>query len=76
MAPSSRRGRVFRVNYPLLGTSAALEVPEFFGGEIGDVGMAIADVPHFAIGDRRVVSLGRLHETGRAALQYSCQVPL
>ena len=46
---------VFRVNDPLLGTSAALEVLEFFGGEIGDVGMAIADVPQFAIGDRRVV---------------------
>lgn len=46
---------VFRVNDPLLGTAAALEVLEFFGGEIGDVGMAIADMPRFAIGDRRVV---------------------
>ena len=46
---------VFRVNDPLLGTAAALEVLEFFGGEIGDVGMAIADIPRFAIGDRRVV---------------------
>jgi hypothetical protein len=46
---------VFRVNDPLLGTSAALEVLEFFGGELGDVGMAIAEMPAFAVGDRRVV---------------------
>ena len=46
---------VFRVNDPLLGTSAALEVLEFFGGEIGDVGMAIAEMPAFAVGDRRMV---------------------
>lgn len=46
---------IFRVNDPLFGTTAALEVLEFFGGEIGDVGMAIAEMPSFAIGDRRVV---------------------
>ena len=46
---------VFRVNDPLFGTTAALEVLEFFGGELGDVGMAIAEMPRFAIGDRRVV---------------------
>jgi hypothetical protein len=46
---------IFRVNDPLFGTTAALEVLEFFGGEIGDVGMAIAEMPAFAIGDRRVV---------------------
>ena len=46
---------VFRVSDPLHGTSAALEVLEFFGGEVGDVGMAIADMPRFAVGDRRVV---------------------
>ena len=46
---------VFRVHDPLFGTTAALEVLEFFGGEIGDVGMAIAEMPVFTIGDRRVV---------------------
>ena len=46
---------IFRVNDPLFGTTAALEVLEFFGGELGDVGMAIAEMPSFAIGDRRVV---------------------
>lgn len=46
---------IFRVHDPLFGTTSALEALEFFGGEIGDVGMAIAEMPTFAIGDRRVV---------------------
>lgn len=46
---------VFRVADPLAGTNAALEVFEFFGGELGGIGMAIAEMPSFAIGDRRVV---------------------
>ena len=48
---------VFRVNDPLFGTTAALEVLEFFGGEIGGVGMAIAGMPAFAIGVGRVLTL-------------------
>jgi hypothetical protein len=61
MAVTTREGAViktrvvFRVTDPLLGTGAALEVLEFFGGEIGAVGMAIAEIPAFARGDRRVV---------------------
>jgi hypothetical protein len=46
---------VFRVQDPLFGTTAALEVLEFLGGEVGDVGMAVEGMPRFAIGDRRVV---------------------
>ncbi|OFW17033.1 MAG: hypothetical protein A3F70_05435 [Acidobacteria bacterium RIFCSPLOWO2_12_FULL_67_14] len=46
---------VFRVSDPIWGTSAALEVFDFFGGEWGGVGMAIAEMPTFAVGDRRVV---------------------
>jgi hypothetical protein len=46
---------VFRVQDPVFGTSAALEVLEFLGGEVGDVGMAVAGMPRFTVGDRRVV---------------------
>jgi hypothetical protein len=46
---------VFRVQDPLFGTSAALEVLEFLGGEVGDVGMAVEGMPRFAVGERRVV---------------------
>ncbi|MBI4886095.1 MAG: hypothetical protein HY824_03290 [Acidobacteria bacterium] len=53
--PVIRTRVVFRVTDPLWGTTAALEVLEFFGGEIGDLGMAIAEMPTFAVGDRRVV---------------------
>jgi hypothetical protein len=53
--PVIRTRVIFRVSDPLYGTGAALEVLEFFGGEVGDVGMAIADMPRFALGDRRVV---------------------
>jgi hypothetical protein len=45
----------FRVSDPMWGTTSALEILEFFGGEWGDIGMAIAEMPKFAVGDRRVV---------------------
>lgn len=46
---------VFQVSDPLLGTTTALEIFEFLGGELGDVGMEIAGMPKFTVGDRRVV---------------------
>jgi hypothetical protein len=45
----------FRVSDPLFGTTSALELLEFLGGEWDGVGMAIAGMPRFAEGDRRVV---------------------
>jgi hypothetical protein len=45
----------FRVDDPLLASTGAIEVLEFLGGETGGVGMAVAEMPTFAIGDRRVV---------------------
>jgi len=46
---------IFRVQDPMFGTTAALEVFEFLGGEVGDVGMAVAGMPRFTVGDRRMV---------------------
>lgn len=46
---------VFRVQDPVFGTTSALEVLEFLGGEWGDIGMAVAGMPRFTIGDRRIV---------------------
>jgi len=46
---------VFRVSDPLWGTTTILEVFDFLGGEWGDVGMVVAEMPQFAVGDRRVV---------------------
>ena len=46
---------IFRVSDPMFGTAATLEVFDFLGGEWGGVGMAIAGMPEFAVGDRRVV---------------------
>jgi hypothetical protein len=46
---------VFRVQDPVFGTTSALEVLEFLGGEVGDVGMVVEGMPRFTIGDRRVV---------------------
>ena len=46
---------VFRVADPLFGTTAALEVFDFLGGEWGELEMAVDGMPTFAIGDRRVV---------------------
>ncbi len=45
----------FVVRDPLWGTSSTLEILEFAGGEIGDVGEGVADMPTFRPGDRRVV---------------------
>ena len=42
---------IFRVSDPIFGTTSSLEVFDFFGGELGDVGMAIAGMPRFAVGD-------------------------
>lgn len=46
---------IFRVQDPVFGTTRALEVFEFLGGEVGDVGMAVEGMPRFAVGDRRVL---------------------
>ena len=46
---------VFRLSDPLWGTTRALEVFDFLGGEWGDIGMVVAEMPRFAVGDRRVV---------------------
>ena len=46
---------IFRVTDPLWGTASTLEAFDFLGGEWGNVGMAIAEMPTFAVGDRRVV---------------------
>ena len=46
---------IFRVSDPLWGTTNALEVFDFLGGEWGDIGMVVAEMPRFAVGDRRVV---------------------
>ncbi len=45
----------FVVRDPLWGTSSTLEILEFAGGEIGDVGESVAEMPTFRPGDRRVV---------------------
>ena len=50
---------IFRVSDPIWGTTNILEVFDFFGGEFGDIGMAIAGMPEFAVGDRRVVFASR-----------------
>ena len=46
---------VFQVSDPIWGTSGSLEIFEFLGGEWGGIGMAVAEMPQFAVGDRRVV---------------------
>jgi len=46
---------IFRVQDPVFGTTSALEVFEFLGGEVGDVGLAVAGMPRFTVGDRRMV---------------------
>ena len=45
----------FRVDDPLYGTTSLVEVFDFLGGETPDLGMAVAGMPTFAVGDRRVV---------------------
>ena len=46
---------VFRVIDPLWGTTSLLEVFDFLGGEWDGVTMEVAEMPTFAVGDRRVV---------------------
>ncbi len=46
---------IFRVSDPVFGTTGAVEVFDFLGGELGGLGMKVAEMPQFAIGDRRVV---------------------
>ena len=46
---------VFRVADPIFGTSSAFETFDFLGGEYDGVQMRVAEMPTFAIGDRRVV---------------------
>ena len=45
----------FVVRDPLWGTGSTLEIFEFLGGEIGNTGMRVPDMPTFSPGDRRVV---------------------
>ena len=45
----------FSVSEPLYGTTSLVEVFEFLGGELNGVGMAVAEMPAFAVGDRRVM---------------------
>jgi hypothetical protein len=49
----------FVVRDGLWGTTSTLEILEFFGGEVGDVGMRIAEMPTFRPGDRRLVFASR-----------------
>ena len=50
---------IFRVQDPIWGTTNILEVFDFFGGEFGGIGMVIAGMPEFTVGDRRVVFASR-----------------
>ena len=45
----------FVVRDALWGTTATLETFEFLGGEVGKLGMRVAEMPVFQPGDRRVV---------------------
>jgi len=45
----------FGVDDPLYGTSSLVEVFDFLGGETADIGMKVAGMPTFTVGDRRVV---------------------
>ncbi|HEY3159893.1 MAG TPA: hypothetical protein VGJ78_13105 [Vicinamibacterales bacterium] len=45
----------FSVSDPIFGTSSLVEVLDFLGGEWNGVGMRIAGMPTFAVGERRVV---------------------
>jgi hypothetical protein len=46
---------IFRVSDALLASTSVLEILEFLGGEVDGIGMAVAEMPAFAVGDRRVV---------------------
>lgn len=45
----------FSVADPLFGTSSLVEVFDFLGGQIGDAGMRVAEMPQFTVGERHVV---------------------
>ena len=45
----------FVVRDAMWGTSSTLEILEFDGGELGDIGEKVAEMPTFSHGDRRVV---------------------
>src|SRR5207244_7976135 len=45
----------FSVSDPLYGTSSLVEVFDFLGGETPDLGMKVAGMPAFTVGDRRLV---------------------
>jgi hypothetical protein len=45
----------FRVDDPLYGTTSLVEVFDFLGGETPELGMTVAGMPTFTVGDRRVV---------------------
>jgi hypothetical protein len=49
----------FSVSDPLFGTNSLVEVFDFLGGELNGVGMAVAEMPTFAVGDRRVMFASR-----------------
>lgn len=57
--PVIRTRVTFVVRDALWGTTSTLEILEFFGGEVGDVGMRIAEMPTFRTGDRRLVFASR-----------------
>ena len=53
--PTIKTRVTFVVRDPLFGTTSTLEILEFAGGEIGDIGEKVAEMPTFSPGDRRVV---------------------
>ncbi|MCC7416151.1 MAG: hypothetical protein IT176_03345 [Acidobacteria bacterium] len=46
---------VFRVTDPIFGAGSGYETFDFLGGEWGGLSLTVADMPAFAIGDRRIV---------------------
>jgi len=46
---------VFSVRDAVWGTTSSLEILEFLGGEVGDLRFEIAEMPHFVVGERRVM---------------------
>ncbi len=58
--PVIRTRVTFVVRDALWGTASTLEILEFFGGEIGDIGMRIAEMPAFKPGERRLVFASRV----------------
>ncbi len=46
---------VFSVRDAIWGTTSSLEILEFLGGEVGDLQLSVAEMPTFAVGERRVI---------------------